>query len=65
MGECVMELLLKLLAGYGLLMMGLQAIDCIRGWLDSAPPSSHDIRRRPWTEDERDQRRKWDRIQGR
>jgi hypothetical protein len=60
-----MDLARDILAGFGLLTLGLLAIDCVRGWIEAGPPSSHDIRRRPWTEDERDTRRKWDRIQGR
>ena len=52
-------------AGIGFLTVVWLAASCIGSYMDKLPPSSHDIRRRPWTEDERDQRRKWDRIQGR
>lgn len=58
-----MDLIRDLLAGLGAITLLILSYDCVRAWLDT--PSSHDLRRRPWTEDERDQRKRWDRIQGR
>jgi hypothetical protein len=61
----MIDVIRDLLAGFGAITLIALTYDCVRGWIEAGPPSSHDIRRRPWTEDERDQRRKWDRIQGR
>ena len=60
-----MDILRDILAGIGFLTVVWLAASCIGSYMDKLPPSSHDIRRRPWTEDERDAQRKFRRIQGR
>lgn len=57
------DFLRDLLAWVGFIAIVWQAAKCIGSYMEH--PSSHDIRRRPWTEDERDQQRKWDGIWGR
>lgn len=61
----MLDLLRDILAVFGAFFVLVLAYECVRGWIDAGPPSSHDIRRRPWTPDERDQQARWNRIQGR
>lgn len=57
----MIDLLRDLLAGFGLITLGCLAADCIRSYIDAKVPDSVP----PPRHDERDQQRKWDRIQGR
>ncbi len=51
------------LAWIGFAAIVWQAAKCIGSYTDH--PSSHDIRRKPWTDDERDVQRRHQRMMGR
>lgn len=59
-----MELIRDLLAGFGAIGLLCLVYECVRGWIEAGPPSSHDIRREPWTQDQRDKQREFERMLG-